>query len=556
MLSDMITLGGPDDRTRQAVLPVRILRTQGDVEEARHLLSPAALQITTAEPEVTVLANGPDGEQAAVLLDFGTELNGGCRLLTHTIEGASPARIHVTFVESSAEACSQIGEKNATNDHAPRDFSMPLPAYSDVTVGETGFRFLCIRLESPSTRLRLKAATAIAVYRDLPYLGRFRCDRERLNQIYDTAAYTCHLCMQQYIWDGIKRDRLVWIGDLHPEMLTVRTVFGPQPLLADTLRFSRETTPLPGWMNNMPTYSLWWLRILYDWYWYTGSRAFLTEHRDYALALIRQILAVVHDDGRDALPDYFLDWPSHERPEEKDSSRALLAQALDAAARLAALYDEPALADLCEQKRAALGRQPAACYGSKQAAAMLALAGWMTEEEAASVICQDGCRRFSTFMSYYLLRVAARGRDMTTALSLLETYYGGMLDRGATTFWEDFNIDWLENSGRIDEPVPAGMSDIHGDHGAFCYEGFRHSLCHGWSSGPTAFLAEEVLGIHILEAGCRKIGLSPQLGDLRWAEGTYPTPLGLLRVRCRRNEDGRILTDWEAPDGMEVILQP
>lgn len=69
MLSDMITLGGPDDRTRQAVLPVRILRTQGDVEEARHLLSPAALQITTAEPEVTVLANGPDREQAAVLLD-------------------------------------------------------------------------------------------------------------------------------------------------------------------------------------------------------------------------------------------------------------------------------------------------------------------------------------------------------------------------------------------------------------------------------------------------------------------------------------------------------
>ena len=53
--------------------------------------------------------------------------------------------------------------------------------------------------------------------RDLQYLGSFECSDERLNTIWQTGAYTVHLNMQDYLWDGIKRDRLVWIGDMHPE---------------------------------------------------------------------------------------------------------------------------------------------------------------------------------------------------------------------------------------------------------------------------------------------------------------------------------------------------
>ena len=34
--------------------------------------------------------------------------------------------------------------------------------------------------------------------------------------------------MQDYLWDGIKRDRLVWIGDMHPETMTIGAVFGGQ----------------------------------------------------------------------------------------------------------------------------------------------------------------------------------------------------------------------------------------------------------------------------------------------------------------------------------------
>ena len=34
------------------------------------------------------------------------------------------------------------------------------------------------------------------------------------------------LNMQDCLWDGIKRDRLVWIGDMHPETMSILAVFG------------------------------------------------------------------------------------------------------------------------------------------------------------------------------------------------------------------------------------------------------------------------------------------------------------------------------------------
>jgi hypothetical protein len=66
-----------------------------------------------------------------------------------------------------------------------------------------------------------------------------------------------------------------------------------------------------------------------------------------------------------------------------------------------------------------------------------------------------------------------------------------MLDKGATTFWEDFDIAWAENSCRIDELPTPDKKDIHGDFGAFCYIGYRHSLCHGWPAGVIQFIKEE-----------------------------------------------------------------
>ena len=81
------------------------------------------------------------------------------------------------------------------------------------------------------------------VIRDIPYVGSFRSDDERLNRIWEVGAYTVHLNMQDYLWDGIKRDRLVWLGDMHPEVRTINAVFGHNPVVAQSLDVTRDVTP-------------------------------------------------------------------------------------------------------------------------------------------------------------------------------------------------------------------------------------------------------------------------------------------------------------------------
>ncbi len=102
--------------------------------------------------------------------------------------------------------------------------------------------------------------------------------------------------------------------------------------------------------------------------------------------------------------------------------------------------------------------------------------------------------------------------------------------------------------------VPEGKKDIHGDYGAFCYEKFRHSLCHGWSSGPVPFLMRHVAGITVVEPGCKKLRIAPRLGDLRFVEADYPTPPGIVHVRHEKLADGSIKTEVNGPASLSYEI--
>ncbi len=93
--------------------------------------------------------------------------------------------------------------------------------------------------------MNLQETTAVFRYRDIPYLGTFRCSDDRLNQIWTTGAYTVHLNMQEYIWDGIKRDRIIWMGDMHPEMSSICAVFGEEESFYASLDMAIRQWTLP-----------------------------------------------------------------------------------------------------------------------------------------------------------------------------------------------------------------------------------------------------------------------------------------------------------------------
>ena len=532
--------------------PVRIVRVEGAVEGADRLLEPYSGQVSTREESVTRW-----GREGSVLLDFGKEIQGGIRLV-RTLEGSKKAaRFRLCLGESVSEALSRVEEPGttATNDHSVRDLDISVPWLGSVQVGGSGFRFARLDLvDGDGSPVSLAAVQAVSRYRDLPYLGSFRCSDERLEKIWQTGAYTVHLCMQDYLWDGIKRDRLVWMGDMHPEIMTLHTVFGNQEVVRKSLDYVRDVTPPEAWMNGMCSYSLWWIIIqhhLYQWY---GDKAYLQEQQACLRAVLRHVTASLEDDHEAYREGRFLDWPSNDRPDVIHAGlQALTVSALEAGSQLAAWLEDRPLEEECRAAARRLRAHVPSDAGSSQAAALLSLAGLQDPEASARVILQNGPEGCTSFMGYYLLEALSAAGRYAEAMQLVSDYWGRMLDLGATTFWEDFNYRDGREAARIDEIVPPGRFDIHADGGAWCYVGLRHSLCHGWASGPTAWLSRHVLGIEPVGVGLRSVRIEPHLGDLDWAEGTFPTPYGLIRVSHRKDADGRVVSDVRLPRGVKRI---
>ena len=543
-----------DSRVREIVRPVRVVWSTNATETAR-LLGERYGQVPEgrwANGSPAVLSAAGDAP-SAVLLDFGRELHGGLQIASGAGSSNGDAQVRVRFGESVAEAMSELGERGACNDHAIRDSVIDLPWFGTREIGNTGFRF--VRIDRVRGTVALESVRAVSLMRPMERLGSFRCSDERLNAIFETAVRTVHLCCQDYLWDGIKRDRLVWMGDTHPELQVILAVFGAAPVVSASLDFAAATTPADSaWMNTMPNYSLWWVRNLHDWYRQTGDRAYLARHHDYLKKLLPRVLVHIKEDGSQDFGG-FLDWPTHHSSAAENAGTAgLLAMTLEEAAFLARELDDGDMASACEKGLARLRlRQPSA-EGSKQAAALLALSGLRDPKEMfAETIGKGGVAGVSTFYGYYMLEAMSAAGENACALRTIRDYWGAMLDMGATSFWEDFNVAWTNNAFRIDELPVAGRRDIHGDYGEFCYKGFRHSLCHGWSAGPAAWLIRHVLGIRALDVGCHTVEVRPFLGDLVWAEGALATPAGAVHVKVRRDASGKTVATVSAPDGVQIV---
>ena len=77
------------------------------------------------------------------------------------------------------------------------------------------------------------------------------------------------------------------------------------------------------------------------------------------------------------------------------------------------------------------------------------------------------------YFNFFELDVLCQMGKLTEVLDKIRSYWGGMLDLGAVTFWEEY-----------DPSVPKEEQyDMYGDH-------FGKSLCHAWAASPIYFLAK------------------------------------------------------------------
>lgn len=535
---------------KEKIFPIRIIKACG-AENAENLLKTRTTQIIMSDGDVSIL-----NDNSYVILDFGKEIYGAVRVLIKSV--SEGVRLRVRLGESVAETCSDIGENGACNAHSIRDNVYPAVQWTDFRTCDSGFRF--VRVDVTGGFVQLDSIFAEAELCPYERRGYFKSDDEQINRIAETAAYTAELCIRNgYIWDGIKRDRTPWIGDLHPEMLTLMQLFGNIKEIENSLDCVKYYLP-KAWVNRIPAYSAWWIICLADYSNY-GGKQFVKERLHIVSDILKSFLKIVKEDGEISYADndlemwsdneFFLDWPTNTTADSKIGWLSLVSIAFDYAETLLKKNGEDY--SLATELKRRIAKNPADNSEFKQVAAFGFLSGRLSAEDVKAKLVKNGGVGISGFLGYYILTAAALSGGGKQVTDMIKEYYGGMLSMGATTLWEDFDVDWLKDNPQTLTDLPSDdKKNIHRDYGKYCYKGLRHSLCHGWTSGIYAFLIRTVLGVKPVGNGFEKVEIKPNLLGLKHAEGKIPTPYGDIFV-SHRLENGEIISDIVLPEGVERV---
>lgn len=492
-----------------------------------------------------------------VIVDFGKELCG--RL--HMVFGCNceNASVRVRLGESVYETCVEIGEKNAGNYHSLRDNRYSVVSWGDISASESGFRFA--RIDNVGCEI-VKLALIYAEESEncLTIKSDFSCSDEQLNEIYKTAERTLSLCVREDdIWDGIKRDRVSWIGDFYPELLGAYTLYGNIPQFEKVLDCIKYFDG--HWVNDIPSYSAWWIICLEKYFDLSDNGEYVKSVISYVDKIVGDYSDIIGENGAVSYKnnklqyfranEFFIDWPTNGQKDSEIGWRYLVLYAMKCASKLFARFGgDSKKADAVIKNLDGYEYRPSAF---KQVTALGVLAGKISAGEAKPLLIQGGANGMTCFMGFAIIEALRTAGEGEFALSVIKEYYGEMLALGATTFWEDFDIGWLkDNPLPIDAMPDNARKNIHADYGKFCYLGLRHSLCHGWSSGFIAFFFSCILGVIPIENGYKKIKIEPHLCGLSCAEGKIPTEYGVIKVK-HGAVGGKIETTIELPDGVTLV---
>jgi len=484
------------------------------------------------------------GDAPNMLLDFGREVTGRLE-----IESDSDAPVQVTF---------QYGESESEATKAPYlgVNLLTIPPHGVGHGSKTAFRYVKLRFVGGPAEMRFKSIHVDHVFYPVKYQGSFESSDAELNTIWETGAYTAHLCMQDGLWDASKRDRGRWSGDNDISGRVVDAVFGDHYLVEDTEDRLIGEAPVTQHVNGIPGYSSYWFTTVAEYYRHTGSKEFLAKTHDRAVQLLEHIDKEF--DERDLYVNktkvwLYVDWSPElngDTPESRRASEFEFYRGYREGAWLLREMGDTANADKYEKRAAAIKAaadkyllDPATgTYGPRwQTNAMAVLSGVAGPERYdaiwKNVLSKVGHTPYSgliisPYYNYYVISAMAKMGHRKEALEWIRMYWGGMIEEGATSFWEAYDPTWYKE-------------DFHASLQSDNRSGYFVSLAHGWSSGPTAWLMEEVLGIHATGAGFSTVDIRPDLMGLKWARGAEPTPHGLLKVDLKPG-----VTTVDVPDGV------
>ncbi len=452
-----------------------------------------------------------------IILDFGETLTGRVRLRLESLKAPdSPIRLKFLAAELPYEAyhdpdtyTSGLGrgwfqEELITAYDLPAEIELPR---------RCSLRYLVIDVAACPcdcglmiTRAEVIAQSSVGSELPSPLPG---WDRE-FAVIDRVCSRTLRNCMQEFPEDGPKRDRRLWLGDLRLQALVNHVTYKRYDLFERGIRLLHSCkndygmipgailmSPKPHASSLVLDYALLFGRLLLEHCRFSGDFKIgdeLFADAEHQLDFFRKGF-----DGKNSisLPPACWMFIDHVNGFERYTPCACIAiWAAEAAAELAALLNKPdktvsALKSEAEAWRQILrstmldkesGLLRSGRSGQLSWASQIwgVLSGVLTQEEGRDVLSRqestpDMIKPQSPYLMHYFLEACCACGLHDLLFSTIRRYWGGMVSRGADTFWEIYNEEnaFYTPYGNGDDPR-------------------NNSACHAWSGTPGWFLRNTV----------------------------------------------------------------
>ncbi|MCB5220052.1 alpha-rhamnosidase [Lactiplantibacillus pentosus] len=456
-----------------------------------------------------------------VLYDFGRAVNG-----TVTVQTSSP--ITLCYGESETEA---------------RDVEMCYYKQENVTattaVRKRAFRYVFV----PDCQLGTVDLTAVHEYLPKDNPSQFTSDNKLINQIWQVATETLNLCSDLFFIDGIKRDRWIWAGDAYQANFINQYSFFNEDIDKRTLLALRGQDDIKQHMNTIVDYSMLWVIGVLNHYQMTGDREFLEIVYPKLESMVQYFINQTNDKGfiygRDQ--DWiFVDWSEMDKQGTVAAEQVLLLEVYQTIMTCGSVLNKPV--DRYQLKYDQLWKNLMTYFWDDEKGAFIdsyesgkrhvtrhanifaILFDVVDADKQRSilknVLLNDQITQITTpYFKFFEQDALCKLGEQHRVYQVLLDYWGGMLDRGAVTFWEEF------------DPTQHGkeMYAMYGDP-------YGKSLCHAWGASPIYLLGRHFVGLRPTSPGYQTFEIKPELAEFKQLQTVLPVKNGTVTVAKNANQ--------------------
>lgn len=443
-------------------------------------------------------------------LDFGEHVTGKVQLIiTSNIAAHAPVQLKVKFAEVPAEMAASFDDYEGTLSRAwLQEEIITLHSMPDTVLLPNRYAFRYVKFEVLASAadmefyvrdIRCFATTSAG--EDLH--AAIQLDDPEMQAITETSIHTLRECMQTVFEDGPKRDRRIWVGDLKLQALANYYSFGNFDLVKRGLYLYAATAaenglvygtlferPQPHPQKHFPIdYSLLYNSVLTDYY--EASKDIHTLEDLWIVAKYQVLNVLPHISEKGIFTPsadwwYFIDWNN-----ELDKQVALqgivihsLSKTLELACILGMQDEMPQLRETIQKMKTASretffdeAKELFVSGSSRQVSAAsqvwMILSGTVTPDEGKQLLENMEKEKnvvwpVSPYLYHYVAEAMITCKMYEEAGQLIREYWGGMIEKGADTFWEVYDPD----------------NDYLSPYGSF----MMNSYCHAWSCTPVYFL--------------------------------------------------------------------